>query len=74
MTVVSANGDHRLSQSEMADYEYQQRLIGREKLARHFQNADDMDWEHLFKMLPDSGHGKFWRSVLSSVRAELGKH
>lgn len=73
MTIVSANGDHTMSQSEMETYEHMQRLAGRETLRRHFRNADDKDWEHLFRMLPNSGHGKFWKAVMAAVRAELMK-
>ena len=73
MTIVSANGDHTMSQTEMETYEYMQRMVGRETMTRHFRNADDKDWDHLFRMLPDSGHGKFWKAVMTSVRAELMK-
>ena len=62
-----------MSQSEMATYEYMQRLVGRETMTRHFRNADDKDCDHLFRMLPDSGHGKFWKAVMTAVRAELMK-
>ena len=36
-----------------------------------FRNADAKDWEQLFKMLPDSGHGKFWKAVLREVQTEI---
>ena len=42
-----------------------------DRLRRPFRNVDDMDWEHLFNMIPDSGHGKFWKSVLAEVRTAL---
>ena len=73
MTIVSTNGDHTYSQAELADLVYIERQVGRETIKRHFRNADDMDWDHLFKMIPDSGHGKFWKEVLMSVRVELNR-
>lgn len=42
-----------------------------ERLRHPFRNADGLDWEHLFRMLPDSGHGKFWKAVLTEARAAL---
>jgi hypothetical protein len=42
-----------------------------ERLRHPFRNADKLDWEHLFKMLPDSGHGKFWKAVLTEAKAAL---
>lgn len=32
-------------------------------LRRAFRNADDMDWWHLERCIPDSGHGRFWKAV-----------
>ena len=43
------------------------------ELERPYRNADDKDWEHLFRMLPDSGHGKFWKDVMREVRAATAK-
>lgn len=44
-------------------------------LARHvrtlrspFRNADDRDWDYLFTMIPDSGHGRFWIAVMVEMR------
>lgn len=38
-----------------------------EGFAHAFRNADDKDWTHLITNLPDSGHGKFWRVVLTEA-------
>lgn len=35
--------------------------------------ADDKDWDHLFRMLPESGHGQFWRAVFHQHRAAIAK-
>lgn len=43
------------------------------ELEAPFRNADALDWEHLFKMLPDSGHGQFWKAVMSEARKALSK-
>lgn len=40
-------------------------------LAHAFRNADEQDWAHLFRYLPDSGHGQFWKAVFGEVRASL---
>lgn len=42
-----------------------------ERLRHPFRNADALDWEHLFKMLPDSGHGQFWKAALTEAKAAL---
>lgn len=42
-----------------------------DRLRHPFRNADALDWEHLFKMLPDSGHGRFWKEVLTEAKAAL---
>lgn len=36
-----------------------------------FRNADELDWQHLDKLLGHSGHGKFWRAVFAEVRSAL---
>lgn len=41
------------------------------RLREPFRHADDMDWDQLFKMLPDSGHGKFWKAVMKEMRVAL---
>ena len=43
---------------------------------RHaFRNADEKDWDHLFRMLPASGHGQFWKAVMLEAKAALAaKH
>jgi len=33
-------------------------------LAKFFDACDDQDWQRLFAMLDDSGHGKFWKEKL----------
>lgn len=43
------------------------------ELEAPYRNADALDWEQLFQMLPDSGHGKFWKAVMAEVRATLEK-
>ena len=42
-------------------------------VAHAFRYADNLDWEHLLKMIPDSGHGRFWKAVLTEAREALGK-
>lgn len=42
-------------------------------LVRAFENADDKDWDHLFKMIPESGHGKFWKAVFTEARPILSR-
>lgn len=37
-----------------------------------FRNVEEKDWEHLFSYIPDSGHGRFWKSVFGEVRSSLG--
>jgi hypothetical protein len=44
-----------------------------ERLRHPFRCADHLDWDHLFKMIPDSGHGKFWKTVMSEMRTALGR-
>lgn len=44
---------------------------GENTLYHAFRNADEKDWEHLFLMLPDSGHGQFWKTVLFEVKTAL---
>lgn len=46
-------------------------LIEITKLRYPFRNADALDWEHLFKMLPNSGHGQFWKAVLAEMKTAL---
>lgn len=42
------------------------------RLLRHpFRNADSKDWGHLMQMIPDSGHGKFWKAVMTEMRGAL---
>lgn len=43
----------------------------RDDLRYAFRNADNSDWEHLFAVLPDTGRGKFWKSVFKSAREAL---
>ena len=39
---------------------------------RHaFRAADKQDWDHLFRFIPDSGHGRFWKAVFGEVLAAL---
>ncbi len=42
-------------------------------LARAFDATDDKDWDHLFLMIPASGHGQFWMRVFSVVRKNLAR-
>lgn len=50
----------------------EQRLERHIRLLRSpFRNADAMDWDHLFRMIPDSGHGQFWKEVLTEMRGAL---
>jgi hypothetical protein len=47
-------------------------ITAREVTAKHiFRNADDSDWDHLFVMLHDTGRGRFWKAVLTEMRALL---
>lgn len=36
-----------------------------------FAPVDEKDWDHLFANIPDSGHGQFWKQVLSKARQAL---
>ena len=39
---------------------------------RHaFRNVDEKDWDQLTRMIPNSGHGKFWKAVFAEVREAL---
>lgn len=40
-------------------------------LVNAFRNADAMDWDRLFEMLPDSGYGKFWKAVMREAKEAL---
>lgn len=44
---------------------------GEAGLREAFRNADARDWDFLDLLLGQSGHGKFWRAVISEVRAVL---
>lgn len=48
-------------------------IVASVNVAHAFRNADKLDWEHLLKMIPDSGHGRFWKAVLTEAREALGK-
>ena len=49
-------------------------LCGEIDALRHpFRNADDMDWDWLMARLGDSGHGRFWRAVMTECRVALMK-
>lgn len=43
------------------------------KLRHPFRSVDDLDWQHLNMMLPESGHGRFWKAVLAELRVALGE-
>lgn len=43
----------------------------RDALMEPFRNVYAKDWEHLFAMLPDSGHGQFWKAVMKDLSAVL---
>jgi hypothetical protein len=42
-------------------------------LIEPWQAADERDWERLFNALPDSGHGQFWKGILTKHRVALAK-
>ena len=44
-----------------------------EELEAPFRNADRLDWDHLMQMLPDSGHGRFWKAVFAELRPLIKK-
>lgn len=71
------SGYHNLEQEIIGGLTHDRRCLEAadeiERLRQPFRNADDKDWEHLFRMLPQSGHGQFWRSVLTEARAALEK-
>lgn len=48
--------------------EYEERI---RKLRHPFRNADNQDWDQLFRMIPDSGYGKFWKAVMTETRQAL---
>lgn len=39
-----------------------------DRLSLAFANCDPKDWDWLMNRLDHSGHGRFWRAVLSDVR------
>jgi len=41
------------------------------ELENPFRAVDDIDWAHLDQFIPQSGHGKFWRSVFAELRTAL---
>jgi len=43
-------------------------------LAKFFDDCDDQDWQRLFSMLDDSGHGKFWQEKLKEVYQITSDH
>lgn len=43
------------------------------KIAEAFRNADAQDWAHLFRFIPESGHGKFWKDVFMEIREALAR-
>lgn len=70
----SMQADHRqaLIREEQAGYDKGLRdgrsLSAAAALAKAFEPADEHDWRHLFSLLPDSGHGTFWRTLLTVAR------
>jgi hypothetical protein len=40
-------------------------------LLKAFRNVDEHDWRHLAMWIPESGHGRFWKSVFAEARAAL---
>ena len=61
----------RAAADELVERRKAMRDKGVGALRHPFRNADKLDWEHLFKMLPDSGHGQFWKAVLTEAKAAL---
>jgi hypothetical protein len=41
-------------------------------LSDAFESADEIDWWHLLRCIPDSGHGRFWKTVFREIRSDLG--
>lgn len=42
--------------------------LARQVLKESFSFADAKDWERLFGMIDDSGHGRFWKALLTEIR------
>lgn len=68
--IVHEDRDYYPSGLESEDARF---IVASANVAHAFRKADKMDWEHLLKMLPDSGHGKSWKAVLAEARQALGK-
>lgn len=62
----------KLREDRPATIEEHRALRDEIKRLRHpYRAVDDLDWQHLAMMLPDSGHGRFWKAVMAEVRAAL---
>ncbi len=59
--------NHRCAECDVGD----DMVAEIERLRAPFQNVDAKDWDHLFLMLPYSGHGQFWKMVMHEMRAAL---
>lgn len=42
-----------------------------ERLRKPWQTVDDYEWSQLSLLLPNSGHGQFWKKVLAEMRVAL---
>lgn len=42
-----------------------------ERLRDPFRAVDAQDWEFVMGALPDGGRGRFWKAVLTEMRAAL---
>lgn len=70
--LIDRLGDDDLTVMDLADALRDEWDRGNKRsVAACFRNADNQDWDHLMHMIPDSGHGKFWKAVFAEVRTAL---
>ena len=61
-----------MTKETVMDDETRQRLERHIKTLRSpYRNVDRKDWEWIMEHLGDSGHGKFWKEVLTEVIGAL---
>lgn len=60
-------GDYRIA----ALREMERRLNSYDKILEAVRPVDDQDWEYLLSLIPDGGRGRFWKSVIASLRPTL---
>lgn len=67
--------EERLEAQIAANRGYSEKWMEWKAKADGLQNpwlaADDKDWDRLLQMIPDSGHGQFWKMILLGHRAAI---